>query len=294
MRPPIPPSGNPHEPSSPSPTSPIWWWAITKAVPGDRGPAHVPITPDTESTPSTSRRLEEVVEQVGDAHREQPGDVGDAAHAEALELPRQLRLGEQVRRARAAELGRHRREQRAEHVGEPVQPLVPAVDRLGVGGGELGDLGVAAGAVGGQLQRAPVGVGDEVRALRVHLVAVALELEVAQDRRREQAHDVGEHRDLVVRPPRLLGDGGPADDVPAFEHDGALAGAGQVGRGDEPVVASPDDDGVVTVGRVVRHRPDAIRGVLEAAMGADRRRGDRPAIVALLAANEQIGHAAKS
>ena len=54
VRPPIPPSGNPHEPSSPSPTSPILWWAITNAVPGERGPAHVPITPDTESTPSTS------------------------------------------------------------------------------------------------------------------------------------------------------------------------------------------------------------------------------------------------
>ena len=48
----MPPSGKPHEPSSPSPTSPILWWAMTNAVPGDRGPAHVPITPETDSTPS--------------------------------------------------------------------------------------------------------------------------------------------------------------------------------------------------------------------------------------------------
>ena len=53
VRPPMPPSGKPQEPSSPSPTSPILWWAMTNAVPGDRGPAHVPMTPETESTPRT-------------------------------------------------------------------------------------------------------------------------------------------------------------------------------------------------------------------------------------------------
>ena len=77
------PSGKPHEPSSPSPTSPILWWAMTNAVPGDRGPAHVPITPDTDSTPRSCGRLEVVLEEVGDAHGEQPGHVGDAPDAEA-------------------------------------------------------------------------------------------------------------------------------------------------------------------------------------------------------------------
>ena len=48
---PMPPSGNPHAPSWPSPTSPSLWCAITYAVPADRGPAHVPMTPLTESTP---------------------------------------------------------------------------------------------------------------------------------------------------------------------------------------------------------------------------------------------------
>ena len=249
VRPPIPPSGNPHEPSSPSPTSPIWWWAITKAVPGERGPAHVPITPDTESTPSTSRRLEEVVEEIGDAHREQAGDVGDAAHAESLQLPRQPGLAEQVRRAGAAELGRDRREQRAEHVGQARGAT--SSQRSIASASAVENLAISAwrrAAVRGQLQRPAVGVGHEVRALGVHLVAVTLQLEVAEDRRRQQAHDVGQHRDLVVGPPRLLGDGGAADDGPAFEDHGALAGPGQVGAGHQPVVATPDDDGVVRVG----------------------------------------------
>ena len=48
---PIPPSGNPHAPSLPSPTSPILWCAMTYAVPWERGPAQVPMTPLTESAP---------------------------------------------------------------------------------------------------------------------------------------------------------------------------------------------------------------------------------------------------
>jgi hypothetical protein len=107
---------------------------------------------------------------------------------------------------------------------------------------------VAPGPVRGELERAAVGVGHEVRTLRVHLVAVALQLEVAEDRGREQAHDVRQHRDLVVGPPRLLGDGGAPDDVAAFEHHRALAGAGEVGGGHQSVVAAPDHDGVVRVG----------------------------------------------
>ena len=48
---PMPPSGKPHAPIFPSPTSPILWWAITYAVPAERGPAHVPMTPLTLRTP---------------------------------------------------------------------------------------------------------------------------------------------------------------------------------------------------------------------------------------------------
>ena len=53
LTPPIPPRGNPHAPDWPS-ASPTWWCSITYAVPADRGPAQVPITPDTEATPRTA------------------------------------------------------------------------------------------------------------------------------------------------------------------------------------------------------------------------------------------------
>jgi hypothetical protein len=49
--PPMPPRGNPQAPAAPS-VSPMWWCSITYAVPAERGPAQVPITPDTDSRPS--------------------------------------------------------------------------------------------------------------------------------------------------------------------------------------------------------------------------------------------------
>ena len=45
------PRGSPTTRAARRPASPILWCAITYAVPGERGPAHVPITPLTDSTP---------------------------------------------------------------------------------------------------------------------------------------------------------------------------------------------------------------------------------------------------
>ncbi len=53
VTPPIPPRGKPQAPVWPS-ASPTWWCSITYAVPAERGPAQVPITPDTDSTPRTA------------------------------------------------------------------------------------------------------------------------------------------------------------------------------------------------------------------------------------------------
>ena len=50
---PIPPRGNPQAPDCP-PASPTWWCSITYAVPALRGPAQVPMTPDTDSTPRSA------------------------------------------------------------------------------------------------------------------------------------------------------------------------------------------------------------------------------------------------
>ncbi len=69
------------------------------------------------------------------------------------------------------------------------------------------------------------------------------QFEVADDLRAQQAHDVGILREAVPGED-LARAGGAADPVVAFENDDLLAGAGQVGRGDQAVVACADDDRV--------------------------------------------------
>ena len=58
---------------------------MTYAVPAERGPAHVPITPDTDSTPRMRVGVEVVLDQVGDAVGEQPGDVDAARDVDAAQ-----------------------------------------------------------------------------------------------------------------------------------------------------------------------------------------------------------------
>ena len=96
----------------------------------------------------------------------------------------------------------------------------------------------------GQRERAAVGRGREVRTLRVDLVAVLLELELAQDRRRHEADHVGERGHLEVGTPRLLGDRRAADDVAPLEHDDARALLREQAGGHEAVVPASDHDDV--------------------------------------------------
>ena len=146
------------------------------------------------------RRLEPVVEQVGDRHRHQPGHVGDRADVEAAVAPGQPQRLLQVAGLARAEVRRHGEQQRAEHVGQPGQPGVPARHGVGVLLRPLGDLVVVPlGVVGVELDRAALGEGLVVRAHRVDLVAVLLELKVVDDRRGQQRHHVGQPGDLELR-----------------------------------------------------------------------------------------------
>ena len=93
------------------------------------------------------RRLEPVVEQVGDAHREQSGDISGTADGDIPLAPRQLGQIGQIRRAPRADLGWHLRQKRPEEIAEPFEPRVP----LGIGVGvllrPLGQFGMGAGRV---------------------------------------------------------------------------------------------------------------------------------------------------
>jgi hypothetical protein len=86
------------------------------------------------------RRFEPVVEQVGDAHGHQPGHVGDRAHVETLMPPGEPEGAGQVTPLARADRRGHGQQQRAEHLGQALQPGVPARHGVRVLLGPLGDL----------------------------------------------------------------------------------------------------------------------------------------------------------
>ena len=162
--------GKPQLPRWPSPTSPIEWWAITYAVPGSYGPAQVPITPLTASAPLTC----------GDSNQSSSRsaiDIVISRVTSAIVRTSSLRWRQasrsvccEVTGLARAEVRRHGEQQRAEHVGQPGQPGVPARHRVGVLLRPAGDLVVVAlGVVGVQLDRPALGEGLVVRAHREDL-----------------------------------------------------------------------------------------------------------------------------
>jgi len=72
------------------------------------------------------------------------------------------------------------------------------------------------------------------------------QIQLADDLGPEEADDVGEDGELEAGE-ELLGDGRAADEVALLQNERLLAGAGQIGSGDQSVVAAADDDGVVGV-----------------------------------------------
>ena len=78
--------------------------------------------------------------------------------------------------------------------------------------------------------------------------AMPRQLELADDLRAEQRHDVREDRESEARED-LLGDRRAAEDVALFEDQGLHPGPGEIRGADEAVVAAADDDRVVALGQ---------------------------------------------
>ena len=191
------------------------------------------------------------LEQVGDAAGEQPRHVHRAAFVDAAQAGEQPRLPQQVLRPPRPEPRRDLVQQRAEHPPDAGQVLLVPGIRVGVRGGEPGDLGVPLRRVVRQPQVAAVGPGREVGSLRVHPVSVLLQAQVADQVRRQQRDDIRQRGHGVVGTERVLADCRPAGDAAPLAHHRGQPGPGQVGRRDQPVVPAAHHHDI----RVSGHRP---------------------------------------
>ena len=128
--------------------------------------------------------------------------------------------------------------------------------RLGIALGKLGDFGQRLGAILPHEQMRAVGEGrKEGGILGVDAVAEALQFQVAHDLFLHQAGEVGGGGDAISGPD-FFGDGASADQLARFEDDHAAAGAGQIRRGDQSVVAAADNDDV----KCFTHKASMIAG----------------------------------
>jgi hypothetical protein len=106
-----------------------------------------------------------------------------------------------------------------------------------------------------------VGQGAEGAALALQdLQPMLVQLEVADDFRRQQPHEIGA-RGVAKPGQKLFRDAGPAGDVAALDHHCLEPCARQVSGAHQAIVAAADDDGVAGLGARgnVKHQ-DALAG----------------------------------
>ena len=90
---------------------------------------------------------------------------------------------------------------------------------------------------------------------RDHAESVIGEMEVADNFRAKHAGDVRSGGGMAVRSD-LFRNTTSANDIAAFEDEGGVSGASEVGSSSEAVVASADNDGVVNRVRTAGHAAD--------------------------------------
>ena len=88
-----------------------------------------------------------------------------------------------------------------------------------------------------------------------HAKSVICEMEVADDFGAKHAGDIRSGGGAAARCD-LFGNTASADDVAAFEDDGGVSGASQIGGSSEAVVASADHDSIVNRVVTARHAAD--------------------------------------
>jgi len=88
-----------------------------------------------------------------------------------------------------------------------------------------------------------------------HAQSVIGEMEIADDFGAEHACDVRSGGGSTARGD-LLSDAAAADDVAAFEDEGRVSGASEIGGGGEAVVTGADDDDIVKRVLTAKHTAD--------------------------------------
>ncbi len=186
-------------------------------------------------------RLEPLVQIVGRGHRQEPREGVQGLFVDFLEGSPEFQHLLQVAGAHRGEVRRRHGELGLDEPRDLDHELPEPGVSLRVPSGELRDLPPVLLRVSASEEVSAVGEGRQGRFDRDDLVSVGGEVQVPDDLRPQQAADVG--ADGVLEPGEdLLRDRGAPEDMPPLQDEDLLACPAQVGRGDEAVVPSSDDD----------------------------------------------------
>ncbi len=141
-------------------------------------------------------------------------------------------------------IGRRHVEDRLDEAAHVDHRLAVFVVGLGVDLRVARDLAAGLGVVVDAPQVVAVRHRREGAVERQDLEAVPRQVELADDLRPQQRHDVRADRELEAGKD-LFGHGGAAEDVPALEHQHLAARAREIGGVHQAVVPAADDDHVV-------------------------------------------------
>ena len=161
--------------------------------------------------------------------------------AEALADRQQLEQAARIERRR---IGRRHAENRLGEAAHLDHRLAVFVVGLGVEPRVARDLAARLVVIVDAPQVVAVRHRRERAVERQQLHAVARQIELADDLRPQQRHDVRADRELEAGKD-LFGDGGAAEHVPPLEHQHLPPRPRQIGGAGQPVVAAADDDRVV-------------------------------------------------
>ena len=197
--------------------------------------------------------LEPLVEVVGAAHGHELVERVEALGAERAEVTAQPQEAHHVRGGERGRIGGHHAQDRLHRHRHVVHE--PPEQHRGVGVVRRMPAQLAPRLVGIRPRGEVVAVVEWGHGAfeRQDLQAVARQVQVADDLRSQQAHDVREDRELEPRE-HLFGHRGSTEQRAPLQHQHGSPRARQVGGGDEPVVTTADHDGVEARGVHERFR----------------------------------------
>ena len=185
--------------------------------------------------------FEPLVEILGRALGEDLDQRHHVLRTQPAQTARELQVIDEIANAARWKLRRRGEQQALHHLREALDLVFVSRISLGVAPREFGNLGQRLRAILPHEEVAAIGErGEERRVFGVHLIAVALQLQLADDALLQQAGEIRAGGDAIARPD-FFGDRAAAQQFAPLKHEYLAPRPRQIRSRNQPVVAAAYD-----------------------------------------------------